>query len=52
MFQVDEDLQRLLYDVMGANPLDVYNEAYAACVMFGGRVVQTLRRRWKEHSRI
>src|SRR5678815_516559 len=51
VFQVDQDLQRLFDDVMGAMSLDVHDKTHAARVAFGGGVVQTLSGRWKMYSR-
>ena len=52
MFQVDEDLQRFLDDIVGAPSFDVHNEADTARVVFGVGVVQTLSGRWRAHSPI
>ena len=52
VFQVDEDLQRLLDDVVRAMSLDVHDKSDAAGIVFGSGVVQTLSERWTGHSRI
>ena len=56
MLEVDEDLQRLAHDVVRALALHVDDEADAAGVVLGARVVQTLGGRreagvWTEHGR-
>jgi hypothetical protein len=52
VLQIDQDLQRLLDNVVRPPPLDVHNETHATRVVFVGRVVQTLSRRWTVHSQI
>ena len=42
MLEVDQDAQRLAHDVVRAASLHVDDEADAAGVVFGARIVQTL----------
>ena len=42
MLEVDEDAQRLPHDVVRAASLHMHDEADAAGIVFGGRIVQTL----------
>ncbi len=52
MFQIDQDLQRVLDDLVRARSLDVHDKSHAAGIVLGAGVVQTLSGRWTEYSRI
>ena len=45
MLEIDQDPQRLAHDVVRAASLDVDDEADAAGVVLGARIVETLIRR-------
>ena len=42
MGEIAQDGEGFFDDVMGLAPLDVHDESHTACVVFKGRIIQTL----------